>query len=84
MGRPLRIEYHDAWYHVTSGGNERKAIYKSVRDREKFLEYLESASTRYGARTIACCLMTNHCHLSLVTPSENLSHDDHSSVRSNS
>ena len=60
MGRPLRIEYPGAFYHVTSRGNERKAIYKSARDREKFLEYLESASIRYGARMFAYCLMTNH------------------------
>ena len=53
MGRPLRIEYPGAFYHVTSRGNERKAIYKSARDREKFLEYLESASVRYGARLLA-------------------------------
>ena len=49
MGRPLRIEYSGAWYHVTSRGNERKDVFKSRADREKFLSYLESASVRYGA-----------------------------------
>ncbi len=44
MARPLRIEYPGAFHHVTSRGNERKAVFKSRRDREKFLEYLESAS----------------------------------------
>ncbi len=73
MSRPLRIEYPGAFYHVTSRGNERKAIFKSVRDREKFLEYLESASTRYGARILAYCLMTNHYHLLVETPEGNLS-----------
>ena len=28
MARPLRIEYPDAYYHVTSRGNERKDISK--------------------------------------------------------
>ena len=27
MGRQLRIEYPNAYYHVTSRGNERKEIY---------------------------------------------------------
>ena len=46
MGRPLRIEYIDAFYHVTARGNERQVIFRSNRDRERFLEYLESASTK--------------------------------------
>lgn len=42
MARPLRISYPGAFYHVTSRGNEQKVIFKSKRDKEKFLEYLES------------------------------------------
>ena len=42
MGRPLRIEYPGAFYHVTSRVNEKKDVFKSQRDREKFLSYLES------------------------------------------
>jgi hypothetical protein len=49
MARPLRITYPGAYYHVTSRGNERKDVFKSKRDRERFLEYLESAMQRYGA-----------------------------------
>ncbi len=49
MARPLRITYPYAFYHVTSRGNERKAVFKSNRDHEKFLEYLESATWRYDA-----------------------------------
>jgi len=44
-----------------------------MRDREKFLEYLESATQRYDARIHAYCLMDNHYHLLLETPSGNLS-----------
>ncbi len=40
MGRPLRIEFFGAFYHVTSRGNERKAVFRSLRDRENFLFYL--------------------------------------------
>ncbi len=39
MARPLRIEYPGAFYHVTSRGNAQKDVFKSQRDREKFLSY---------------------------------------------
>ena len=73
MARPLRIQYPGAFYHVTSRGNERKAIFKNKRDREKFLSYLESASERYDAVIHTYCLMDNHYHLLLETPRSNLS-----------
>ena len=73
MARPLRIEYPGAFYHVTSRGNERKAVFKSRRDREQFLSYLESATERYGAVIHAYCLMDNHYHLLVETPLGNLS-----------
>jgi REP element-mobilizing transposase RayT len=73
MARPLRIEYHGAFYHVTSRGNEQKDVFKSQKDREKFLDYLASATERYGAVLHAYCLMTNHYHLLLETLNGNLS-----------
>jgi len=73
MARPLRIEYPGAFYHVTSRGNEQKDVFKSQKDREKFLDYLASATERYGAVLHAYCLMTNHYHLLLETPDGNLS-----------
>ncbi len=51
MARPLRINYSGAFYHVTSRGNERKNVFKSKRDREKFFEYLESAMKDNGVRS---------------------------------
>jgi len=72
MARALRITFPGAFYHVTSRGNERKAVFKSKRDREKFLEYLESASRRYDALIHAYCMMDTHYHLLLETPSGNL------------
>ncbi len=54
MSRPLRIEYPGAFYHVTSRGNERKAIFKSRRDHEKFLEpcrVRHALSTHHNAWT---------------------------------
>src|SRR4030067_1574628 len=72
MGRPLRIEYPDAFYHVTSRGNERRPIFKTKGDYERFIGYLESATERYGARIHCFCLMPNHYHLLLETPRANL------------
>jgi hypothetical protein len=34
MARPLCITYPGAFYHITSRGNERKAIFKSSADRQ--------------------------------------------------
>jgi putative transposase len=65
MARPLRITYPGAYYHITSRGNEQRDIFKSQKDREKFLSYLESATERYGAAIHAYCLMGNHFHLLL-------------------
>ena len=73
LARPLRIEFPGAFYHVTSRGNERKAVFRNSRDKEKFLSYLESAHDRYGAVIHVYCLMENHYHLLLETPRGNLS-----------
>jgi REP element-mobilizing transposase RayT len=73
LARPLRIEYPGALYHVTSRGNEKKDIFRSKKDREKFLSYLSSAWERHGAVFHAYCLMSNHFHLMVETPLGNLS-----------
>jgi len=53
MGRPLRIEYPKAFYHITARGNERQTIFRS-KDRE-----------RYKAVIHTYCLMDNHYHILL-------------------
>ena len=40
MARPLRIQRVNGHYHVTSRGNERKAIYRDERHWFQFLELL--------------------------------------------
>ncbi len=73
MAGALRIEYPGAFYHVTSRGNERKDVFPSRKDRERFLSYLESATVRYGAQIHVYCLMSNHYHPLVETPCGNLS-----------
>ena len=48
MARPLRIEYPGAVYHVTSRGNEKKAVYRDDHDRETFLNTLQHVTKRYN------------------------------------
>src|SRR5258708_29769072 len=48
MARHLRIEYPGAVYHLTSRGNERKAIFRDAADREAFLAFLGKVVHRFG------------------------------------
>lgn len=72
MSRPLRIEYPDAVYHVTSRGNARNDIFHSDADREAFLEILSGNVKRFNWLCHAYCLMDNHYHLLIETPDGNL------------
>ena len=73
MARPLRIEYDGALYHVTSRGNDRRAIFKDDSDRELFLNTLAHVTERFHWICYAYCLMNNHYHLVIETPDGNLS-----------
>ena len=71
--RQLRIEFEGAFYHVTSRGNERKAIFLSDRDRLVLLDCLQRANRKFGAMVHCYCLMDNHYHALIETPRGNLS-----------
>ena len=73
MARPLRIEFPGAVYHVTSRGNERKAIFREDHDRKMFLDTLAGVTLRYNWLCHAYCLMDNHYHLLIDTLDGNLS-----------
>jgi len=60
MSRPLRIEYAEAVYHVTSRGNARRSIFKDDKDRGMLLSILEEVNDRYHWFCHAYCLMNNH------------------------
>ena len=72
MGRPLRIEYPGALYHLTSRGNERKNVFLEDSDKVKFLEILLDYHDRYGILIHSYVLMDNHYHLVMETPQGNL------------
>ena len=73
MSRPLRYDRADGWYHVTSRGIDRRAIFDGVRDHEHFLELLEEMVARFRVKVHAYVLMGNHWHLVVQTPEANLS-----------
>ncbi len=72
MGRPLRVEYPGALYHITSRGNERRKIFKDKTDRITFLKILKDYHDRFGILLHSYVLMDNHYHLILETPKGNL------------
>jgi putative transposase len=73
MSRPLRLEFPGALYHVTSRGNEKKAIYRQEDDFTLFLKILSDVCEQFNWVIHAYCLMTNHYHLLVETPDANLS-----------
>lgn len=72
MARPLRLEFAGTLYHVTSRGNERKAIYFDDTDFKLFLALLGKVCEQCNWVVHAYCLMTNHYHLLVETPDANL------------
>lgn len=72
MARKPRTLIEGGIYHVTSRGNERQAIFRDDRDRERFLERLADSSLSHQVRVYLYCLMPNHIHLLVETPLGNL------------
>ncbi|MDD5069782.1 MAG: transposase [Candidatus Omnitrophica bacterium] len=73
MARPYRLQGEGFLYHITSRGDDRKKIFISDHDFNKFLEYLKYAQSKYKFYLYAYCLMSNHYHLLLETTQPNLS-----------
>ena len=73
MTRPLRIQYPDAYYHVTCRGNERKEIFRDQEDRKNFFQLLARSVDVFEVNLLAYAVMPNHFHLLVCTPKGNLS-----------
>lgn len=70
MPRPIRIEYENAFYHVMNRGRGRQTIFHNSAYYRLFLATLKEAHERFDAVIHAYCLMGNHYHLLIETPSE--------------
>ena len=73
MARPYRLQGENCLYHITSRGDDRKKIFISDYDFNKFLEYLLIAKGKYNFYLYAYCLMSNHYHIFIETRQPNLS-----------
>lgn len=73
MSRPLRIEYENALYHVTSRGNARDDIYIDDDSRLLFMQVIAEVCDLFNWSLHSWCLMDNHYHLLVRTPDANLS-----------
>lgn len=72
MARPLRIQFENAYYHITCRGNARQEIFLNDADYSKFLDLLERSSDIYQVDILAFVLIINHFHLLVKTHLANL------------
>jgi REP element-mobilizing transposase RayT len=63
VGRPLRDERPDGFYHVVSRGNNRGSVFVDDGDHLLFLDLLRRYAERHDWSVLAYCLMTTHYHL---------------------
>ena len=73
MARKLRLQYPGAIYHVMSRGDRGKAVFRSRKDREAFLQTLGQACEKTEWQVHAWCLMEDHFQVVVETPRTNLS-----------
>ena len=73
MARPLRIEYPGAYYHVMNRGQSRRNIFMENKARQSFLDLLGDIARLWKVKIYAYCLMDNHYHLLVSTPTAGLS-----------
>lgn len=63
MARRARAEVAGGLYHVITRGNNRRQIFNSPADYQKFLSLMAVQKTKLPFYLYAYCLMTNHVHL---------------------
>ena len=72
MARRPRLDL-PGFHHVVNRGVDKRKIYKSSEDKDKFLEILCKACRIYQVNIHDYCLMDNHYHILCETTTENLS-----------
>jgi REP-associated tyrosine transposase len=73
MPRPPRLQIAGGVYHLGARGVRRERIYAGAGDYELFTSILARVVERFGWRCHTYCLMPNHYHLLVETPTPNLS-----------
>ena len=77
MARHPRIESSTGIYHVMNRGVDRSPIFFDDGGRVDFGRCLAECNERYDFTVLAYCLMSNHYHLVVRAPSEELSRSMH-------
>jgi len=70
MPRIARIVIPNYPYHITQRGNNKRNIFSEVRDKEKYLSYIDGYSDKYNLSILSYCLMDNHVHFVAVPGNE--------------
>lgn len=73
MARPVRLEFKNAVYFISSKSSGRKHIVKDDADRQTFLDTLEYVVNRYRWKCHAYCIGNTEYNIAIETPRGNLS-----------
>lgn len=73
MARPVRIEFPNAIYLVSSQSEGSAPVFKTNKDRESFLNIIQQVCQRYNWKCHAFSLVKNSYCLVVETPDANLS-----------
>ncbi len=73
MARKPRIEFSGAFYHIIVWGNQKQVIFLDENDRQEYLKRIEHYQQKCGFILYAFVLMSNHVHLLLETPKDQIS-----------
>ena len=73
MARSIRIE-SAGFHHIINRGVNKRIIFDTFADKEKFLEIVCEVSSHYDFKIHGYVIMSNHYHLILENQRENLSH----------
>ncbi|MFZ1699433.1 MAG: transposase [Pyrinomonadaceae bacterium] len=72
MARKPRLEVEGGLYHLITRGVDRRDIFHSPEDHQKFLALLSRQKAKLPFYLYAYCLMTNHIHLLIERRTENV------------
>ncbi|MGA0805568.1 MAG: helix-turn-helix domain-containing protein [Pseudohongiellaceae bacterium] len=73
MARPLRIEFPNAYYHVSNKADKTRGLFPAEQYYLAFLDGVREASVRFRVDLLGWCLLKNEYHLLVKTPEGNLS-----------
>lgn len=73
MPHASREKSASGYYHVVPKGLGDQILFEDDGEREEYLDYLANSKEQYGFLLHAYCLMSNHVHLIIEDPEDNLS-----------